>query len=119
MWLTHSHLASKHYFVDRIDLFVVRIVRSRCRISLASFFCSGDGASRVGVGVAVAVVSAAIVVVAAAVGGFYFGFSLGQESRVLVALGGGVSLIVGHLGSVSFVPGICYRSRKENYSFLF
>ncbi len=80
---------SNHNFVDRIDLFVVRIVRSRCRISLATFFCSGGGASRVGLEVA------ATVIVAAAVGEPDFGFSLGIEGRVLVALGGVISIVVG------------------------
>ena len=86
------------------------IERRRCRISLATFFCSGGGASRVrvevvaAVGVAAAVVVAAIasavvvavaVVITAAVGGPDFGLGLGREGRVLVPLGGGISLIVG------------------------
>ena len=77
------------------------IVRSRCRISLGTFFCSGGGASRVEVGVvAVAVVVAAAAVVAAAVGGPDFGLCLGRAGRVLVALGGGHFAhrwVVGHI----------------------
>ena len=75
------------------------IARCRCRLSLASFFCSGGGASRVGVGVVLVVVVAAIVVVAAAVGGPAFGVGLGAIGgcalEALVVLGGGISLIVG------------------------
>jgi len=74
------------------------IERSRCRISLATLFWSGGGASRVGVGVVAAVgvaAAAAAVVVVAAVGGPDFGSGLGRAGRVLVTLGGGISLIVG------------------------
>ena len=71
------------------------IERSRCRISLATLFCSGAGASQVGVGVVAAVGVAAAVVVVAAVGGPDFGLGLGRAGRVLVTLGGGISLIVG------------------------